>query len=66
LAARLAETGRPLVVVAARDPYDLRVLPERAAVITGYSGIEVTLGAVARVLLGRQPAPGRLPVEITR
>lgn len=63
LAARLAAAGRPPIVVSARDPYDLFVLPERASLITGYSATPATIDAIAAVLLARQPALGHLPVE---
>lgn len=65
LAAALAAVDPGLVVVSGRDPYDLPVLPETATLITGYSSIPATIDAVAEVLLGRQPAPGRLPVELS-
>ncbi len=64
LAAALAAANPRLVVVSARDPYDLPVLPATATLITGYSAIPATLDAVAEVLLGRQPAPGGLPVDL--
>ena len=64
LAAALSAVNPRLVVVSARDPYDLPVLPATATLITGYSAIPVTLDALTDALLGHQPAPGRLPVDL--
>lgn len=64
LAASIVAANPQLIVVSARDPYDLPVLPPEASLITGYSAIPVTLQAVAEVLLGSRPATGRLPVDL--
>lgn len=64
LAAAIVKANPRLVVVSARDPYDLRVLPPDTTLITGYSAIPVTMRAVAEVLLGSRPTTGRLPVEL--
>ncbi|WP_152361129.1 glycoside hydrolase family 3 protein [Microlunatus speluncae] len=64
LAAALVAANPRLVVVSARDPYDLSVLPATGTLITGYSALPATLDAVTEVLLGRDAAPGHLPVEL--
>ncbi|MFC7625697.1 glycoside hydrolase family 3 protein [Microlunatus sp. GCM10028923] len=64
LAAAVAAANPRLVVVSARDPYDLPVLPSDVALVTGYSAIPATLAAVAAVLAGHRSAPGHLPVDL--
>lgn len=60
----LVATGRPLVVVAVRDPYDIASLPGVTTYVATYSYTEVSMKSLARVLLGVTPPRGRLPVEI--
>lgn len=63
LAQRLAEAGKPLVVVALGNPDDLRLLPVRpAAYIAAYGYREANLVGAAAVLTGTSPLSGRLPV----
>ncbi|GAA2873982.1 beta-N-acetylhexosaminidase [Actinoplanes cyaneus] len=60
----LVATGRPLVVVAVRDPYDIAYLPGVTTYLATYSYTEVSMKSLARVLLGAMPPRGKLPVEI--
>jgi beta-N-acetylhexosaminidase len=60
----LVATGRPLVVVAVRDPYDVAYLPGVTTYLATYSYTEVSMKSLARVLLGAMPPRGKLPVEI--
>ncbi len=60
--ADLALIGKPVIVVMAREPYDIDVLPPEASVIAAYGDDDCTMSAVADVLLGRTQAGGRLPV----
>ncbi len=60
----LVATGRPLVVVAVRDPYDIAYLPGVTTYLATYSYTEVSMKSLARVLLGATPPRGKLPVEI--
>jgi beta-N-acetylhexosaminidase len=64
LARDLLALGRPAVVVAAREPYDLAALPEAAAYLATYSDPPVSMAALADVLCGVAPPAGRLPVPI--
>lgn len=56
--------GPNLVVVAIRNPYDLRRFPEVANYICTYGYRPCSLRALARVMLGSVPAAGRLPVTL--
>ncbi len=59
-------TGKPLVVIAAREPYDASVAPADATVIASYGDDAATMEAVAEVILGDRQARGTLPVEIAQ
>ena len=59
----LAEhSGKPVIVVALRNPYDLFPLPESVYTLAAYEYTARSTAAVADVLLGRHAAPGRLPI----
>ncbi len=60
----LVATGRPVVVVAVRDPYDIAHLPQVDTYLATYSYTPVAMESLARVLLGEQGPRGRLPVAI--
>jgi len=60
----LALAGKPLIVVAAREPYDADHVPADAAVIAAFGDDDATMEAAADVLLGTWPATGRLPVAL--
>lgn len=60
----LALAGKPLVVVAAREPYDASIAPPDAAVIAAYGDEPSTIEAVADVLLGASKPQGALPVSL--
>lgn len=62
--ADLALAGKPLIVVAAREPYDADVAPRDAAVLAAYGDDAPTMEAVADVIVGRLAASGRLPVAL--
>src|SRR5271165_4008105 len=62
--ADLALFGKPVVAVAALEPYDASHLPDEVAVIASFGDGDVELEAAAAVLLGRAPAQGRLPVAL--
>lgn len=63
LIAALQPTGRPVVVVAMRDPYDLAWV-EGSAKLATYSYSPVTPGSLVRVLTGRVNPRGKLPVDL--
>ena len=59
----LAEhSGKPVIVVALRNPYDLFPLPETIYTLAAYEYTARSTAAVADVLLGRHAATGRLPI----
>ncbi|TDD52071.1 glycoside hydrolase family 3 protein [Nonomuraea terrae] len=60
----LLATGKPVVVVAARNPYDVADFPGAAAFLATYSWERPAMQAAARVLFGRSDPTGRLPVTI--
>ena len=64
LVAGLVATGKPVVVVAMGEPYDLGLFPGSAAAIATYSDSGVSIIATAAVLAGRLSPSGRLPVSI--
>ncbi|CAM4116499.1 beta-N-acetylhexosaminidase [Saccharibacillus endophyticus] len=64
LVLRLIGLGKPLAVVALRDPYDLLEFPEAPAYAAVYESRPLALGSAAKALLGRIPFRGRLPVSL--
>ncbi|MER7836578.1 glycoside hydrolase family 3 protein [Streptomyces sp. NPDC096040] len=66
LVEQLVATGRPVVAVAVRNPYDIAQLPTVKACLASYSWTDVELRAAARVIAGRVAPRGRLPVPVQR
>ncbi|MEU0965474.1 glycoside hydrolase family 3 protein [Streptomyces sp. NPDC005917] len=66
LVEQLVATGRPVVAVAVRNPYDVAQLPTVKACLASYSWTDVELRAAARVIAGRVAPHGRLPVPVQR
>ncbi|MEU1267002.1 glycoside hydrolase family 3 protein [Streptomyces sp. NPDC005799] len=66
LAEQLAATGRPVVAIAVRNPYDVAQLPSVPAYLAAYSWTDVELRAAARVIAGKVAPRGRLPVPVQR
>ncbi|MFG2022809.1 glycoside hydrolase family 3 protein [Streptomyces sp. NPDC048825] len=66
LVGELLATGRPVVAVAVRNPYDVAQLPDVQACLATYSWTDVELRAAARVIAGRIEPAGRLPVPVQR
>ncbi|MBZ6173465.1 glycoside hydrolase family 3 protein [Streptomyces olivaceus] len=64
LVARLLETGKPVVAVAVRNPYDVAQLPGVPAFLAAYSWTDVEVRAAARVIAGGVRPRGRLPVPV--
>lgn len=64
LVQRLVATGKPVVAVAVRDPYDVRHYPDVPAFVATYSYFPVALDSLARVLFGELAPKGTLPVTI--
>ncbi|MET9909198.1 glycoside hydrolase family 3 protein [Streptomyces sp. NPDC006476] len=66
LAEQLVATGRPVVAIAVRNPYDVAQLPSVPAYLAAYSWTDVELRAAARVIVGKVAPRGRLPVPVQR
>jgi len=66
LVEQLVATGKPVVAVAIRNPYDVAQLPTVPAYLATYSWTDVELRAAARVIAGRAAPRGRLPVPVQR
>ncbi|HUS16560.1 MAG TPA: glycoside hydrolase family 3 N-terminal domain-containing protein [Chloroflexia bacterium] len=64
LVSQLVALGRPTVLVAARDPYDLSVGTGAQAQVATFGDPPRSMLALADLLCGRQPPTGRLPVAI--
>ncbi|MEW2115082.1 glycoside hydrolase family 3 N-terminal domain-containing protein [Streptomyces sp. NPDC005474] len=66
LVTQLLTTGRPVVCVAVRNPYDVAQLPSVEAYLATYSWTDVELRAAARVIAGQVRPRGKLPVPVVR
>ncbi|NHC12733.1 glycoside hydrolase family 3 protein [Motilibacter sp. E257] len=64
LVTALQATGKPVVQVALRNPYDIAAFPAVPTALLTYSSKDVSLDALARVLTGSLQPKGRLPVAI--
>lgn len=67
LVSGLLATGRPVVTVALRTPWDLAAYPAAGIHVCTYSILPESLAALASALFGaspRAPFPGRLPVAV--
>ncbi|MEU6376707.1 glycoside hydrolase family 3 protein [Streptomyces sp. NPDC046909] len=66
LVEQLVATGKPVVAIAVRNPYDVAQLPSVPAVVASYAWTDVELRAAARVIAGKRAPRGRLPVPVQR
>ncbi|MBC7560698.1 MAG: glycoside hydrolase family 3 C-terminal domain-containing protein [Dermatophilaceae bacterium] len=64
LVAALLATGKPVVVVAVRDPYDIAYLPGVSTYLATYSYSPVAIESAVRVIVGEVAPTGKLPVDI--
>ena len=62
----LLATGKPVVVAAMRNPYDVASFPEAPAVLDTYGYTNHQVESLVRVLFGEVNPVGRLPVSIPR
>ncbi|MFG1908838.1 glycoside hydrolase family 3 N-terminal domain-containing protein [Kribbella sp. NPDC048928] len=60
----LLATGRPVVLVPVRDPYDVAYVDPAPTVLVTYGSTAVSMEALAKVLYGEIAPTGKLPVEI--
>lgn len=64
LVRRLSGLGKPVAVVALRNPYDLLTFPEVSAYAAAYECRPLSLQSAAKALMGQIPFRGRLPVSL--
>lgn len=64
LVAALRATGKPVLVVALRDAYDIASLDGIDSYIATYSNTTVAVESALRVITGENKARGKLPVDI--
>ncbi|HEY5787076.1 MAG TPA: glycoside hydrolase family 3 N-terminal domain-containing protein [Microlunatus sp.] len=64
LVAALRATGKPLLVVALRDAYDIGHLEGVESYLVTYSSTTVAVESALRVITGENRARGKLPVDI--
>ncbi|MEV0799787.1 glycoside hydrolase family 3 N-terminal domain-containing protein [Kribbella sp. NPDC050281] len=60
----LLATGRPVILVAVRDPYDVAYFPSASTTLATYGYAAVSMEALAKVLYGELAPTGKLPVAI--
>ena len=60
----LLATGRPVIVVPVRDPYDVAYFDAPSTTLVTYGSTVVSMEALAKVLYGEIAPTGKLPVEI--
>ncbi|MHA6533637.1 beta-N-acetylhexosaminidase [Paenibacillus sp. BAC0078] len=60
----LLALGKPLAVVALRNPYDLLAMPDVQVYAAAYESRPLALESTAKALLGVIPFRGRLPVSL--
>jgi beta-N-acetylhexosaminidase len=63
---QLVATGKPVVVVAVQDPYDIAYFTEAPTYLTTYSYGAVALTSLTSVLFGDVAPQGKLPVMIPK
>jgi beta-N-acetylhexosaminidase len=61
----LVSTGRRVIGIGVRNPYDLLAYPQLHTYLVTYEYTRPALLAAARVLFGERQAQGRLPVSIS-
>ncbi len=61
---RLIATGRPIVAIAASDPYDVAVFPQLPTYLATYDYTPPALAAAVDALFGAFTPSGRLPIDV--
>jgi beta-N-acetylhexosaminidase len=60
----LLQSGKHVILIALRDPFDLTVFPEADCYVAAYGGGELEMDATVAVLSGEAQLTGRLPVTL--
>jgi len=60
----LQDTGKPVVVAAVRNPYDVAEFPSVPTYVATYSYKDVVLESLTKVLFGEVSPTGTLPVDV--
>ncbi|OZB90943.1 beta-N-acetylhexosaminidase [Paenibacillus sp. XY044] len=60
----LLALGKPVLVAALRNPYDLMCFPEASALVAAYESRPLALVSTAKAIAGAVPFKGRLPVSL--
>src|SRR5690606_23316730 len=60
----LLKTGKPVVVVAVRDPYDIAFVDEADTYLAAYAFNAPAMESIVRVMYGEVSPRGKLPVTI--
>ncbi|RJL32749.1 glycoside hydrolase family 3 protein [Bailinhaonella thermotolerans] len=60
----LIATGKPVIVVGSRNPYDINALPGARTFLASYDWSRSQMRATARVITGKTRPTGKLPVTI--
>lgn len=61
---QLLKLGKPVIVVALREPYDIMEFPQVKTYVTTYGTTTVAMTALGDILFGRVKPTGKLPVSI--
>jgi beta-N-acetylhexosaminidase len=61
---QIEASGKPVIQLALRSPYDATLAPGIRTVLATYGDHPQALSAIVDVLLGNAPAQGRLPVKL--
>ena len=64
LVQQLLVTGKPVIVIAVRDPYDIAYLPGVRTYLATYSYSPVAIESAVRLITGEVSPSGKLPVDI--
>ncbi len=64
LVTQLLATGKPVVVVAVRDPYDIAYFTDAPTYLATYSTTAISVESLTRVLFGEVQPAGLLPVSV--
>jgi beta-N-acetylhexosaminidase len=64
LVKQLHHLGKPMAVIAMRDPYDLTAFPEINVFLTTYEYTLPALQTAVEIVLGKRHARGKLPISL--